>query len=320
MEVYVYSPALHTPEDVPAVAKMIEGLGYDGIAMPDHLYVPNFNTGEPNPYAHGPSTLTACAVATEQIRLVQLVASNLVRNPVELAHSVATLFRLSGGRSEMGIGTGWFRPQYEAMGIGFPRGGERIGRMVEAVQICRALFQDGQCDFDGKYYSAHIPKGGFIPVEGTIRILVGAAGPRSIRAAARVADRVDFQPDSLQTGTVELPKYNSYTFEQLKAGVETVREVAGSMGREVTLSESPFVFVTEDAAAGSAQREGMADFLGIDRDLMDRSLGSIIGSAEEVAERLTQYAKAGCDRVHLQSLHPEVAERLAPFVSQLQAL
>lgn len=318
MEVFAYNPALHVPEHAPAVASKIEELGYDGIAMPDHLYVPNFNTGEPNPYAHGPTILTACAVSTRRVRIVQLVASNLLRNPVELAHIAATLFRLSGGRSELGIGTGWFRPQYDAMGIEFPRGGERIDRVVETIEIARALFEDGGCDYEGRHYTVHVPKGGFIPVTGTISVLVGAAAPRAIHEAARVADRVDFQPDALTTGTVELSKYNSYTFEQLREGVSRVRDVASSLNRDVAVSESPFVFVTEDAIAGQRRRQEMADSLGIDRALMNRSLGSIIGSPEEVAERLAQYAEAGCDRVHIQSLHQEAPERLAPFLEQVR--
>jgi alkanesulfonate monooxygenase SsuD/methylene tetrahydromethanopterin reductase-like flavin-dependent oxidoreductase (luciferase family) len=320
MEVYIYHPTMHRPETAATEAARMEALGYDGLAMPDHLFVPDFKTGGPNSYAHGVSVLAACAVATSRVRLTTLVADNLLRSPVELAHAVATLSRMSGGRMDLGLGAGWFRSEHEAEGVPFPTGRERIERLEETVQICRSLFEDGCVDFEGRHYRVEVPKDGFIPLEHRISIMVGAAGPRIIRAAARIADRVDLQPDSLQTGTVEFPIYNSYNVDLLKAAIDRIKEIADSMGRKVPVSESPFVFVAEDAREGAEQRREMADWMKLDQDVMDRSLGSIVGAPEEVAERLSVYAEAGCDRVHVQALHGEAAERLAPYLPQLQAL
>jgi alkanesulfonate monooxygenase SsuD/methylene tetrahydromethanopterin reductase-like flavin-dependent oxidoreductase (luciferase family) len=311
---------MHAPELAVEEASRIEGLGYDGIAMPDHLFVPNFNTGLPNPYAHGLTTLTAAAVATRRVKLVTFMASNLARAPVELAHAIATISRISQGRVELGIGAGWFRPQYDAAGVPFPPGSVRIERLVETVQICRMLFERGEADFQGRHYQVTIPEGAFIPLKTRVPIMVGAAGPRAIEAAARGADRVDLQPNAMTTGTLDLPIYNSYNIDLLRAAIERVREQGASVGRDVLFSAGPFVAVAEDQAAGKAQREEMASSLGIDQTAMGRSLGSIVGSAQEVAERLAAYAEAGCDRVHVQGLHNEVAERLAPYLQQLQDL
>ena len=63
MQIFIYSPRLHAPELAVEEALRIEKLGYDGIAMPDHIFVPNFNTGRPNPYAHGLTILAAAAAA-----------------------------------------------------------------------------------------------------------------------------------------------------------------------------------------------------------------------------------------------------------------
>lgn len=320
MDVYIYQPGMHSPERATEHARRIEDLGYDGIAMPDHLFVPSFATGEPTPYAHGPSILAACAAVTSRVRLMTLMASNLTRSPVELVQIVSTIDRLSGGRAEFGVGAGWFRAEYEAMGLEFPQGRERIERLREAVQIARQFFGTGAVNFDGVHYTVSVPVGGLLPVDSAPPITVGAAGPNAIRAAAGVADRVDFQPDALQGGVVDLARYNSFGVEQLRAGVDAVRRVADEIGRELPLSQSPFVLVTENAADGAEQRREMADSLGLERSVMDRSLGTIVGTAAEVADRLASSAEAGCDRVHLQALHPEVAERLAPALPALKAL
>ena len=320
MQIFIYSPRMHAPELAVEEALRIEELGYDGIAMPDHLFVPNFNTGLPNPYAHGLTILAAAAVATSRVKLTPFMASNLARGPVELAHAIATISRICGGRVELGIGTGWFRPQYDATGVPFPPGSVRIERLVETVQICRALFEHGEADFQGRHYQVKLPNGAFIPLKAPVPIMVGAAGPRAIQAAARVADRVDLQPNAMTTGTLDLSMYNSYNEDLLRAAIERARGRAASVGRDVLVSAGPFVAVAENQIAGAAQREAMASSFGMEQKAMDRSLGSIVGSAQEVAERLAVYADAGCDRVHLQALHHEVAERLAPYLPQLKDL
>ena len=320
MDVYFYDPTMHVPENVVGHALRLEELGYDGIAMPDHLYVPNFGTGTPNYYAHGLSVLAACAAVTRRVRLSTLVASNLARGPVDLAQAIATIDRISGGRAELGIGAGWFRPEYEDAGLPFPSGKDRIGRLIEAVTIIRSLLRSGEAELDGTYYRVRVEKGAFVPLERDIPIMVGAAAPRIIRAAAEIADRVDFQPDALQTGTVDFRQYNSYLLEHLRAGIQTVKEVGRAAGRDIPVSESPFVFVAPDAEAATAQRHQLAGDLGVDREVIDRTLGTIVGSPAEVAERLALYAQAGCDRVHVQALHWEAAERLAPHLGALKAL
>ena len=320
MQIFIYSPRLHAPELAVEEALRIEKLGYDGIAMPDHLFVPNFNTGRPNPYAHGLTILAAAAAATSHVKLTPFMASNLARGPVELAHAIATISRICGGRVELGIGAGWFRPQYDAAGVQFPPGSLRIERLVETVQICRSLFEHGEADFEGRHYRVKLQPGSFIPLRAPVPIMVGAAGPRAIQAAARVADRVDLQPNAMTTGTLDLSIYNGYNEDLLRAAIERARGQAASVGRDILVSAGPFVAVAEDQIAAAAQREAMASSFGMEQKAMDRSLGSIVGSAREVAERLTVYADAGCDRVHLQALHHEVVERLAPYLPQLKVL
>jgi alkanesulfonate monooxygenase SsuD/methylene tetrahydromethanopterin reductase-like flavin-dependent oxidoreductase (luciferase family) len=315
--IYIYHPGLHTPEDAAGIARRLEELGYDGIAMPDHLFIPNFITGEPQSYAHGPTVLTTCAAVTSRIALVTLVASLLVRPPVELAQAVATLARVAGpGRVELGVGTGWFRWEFEAAGLTFPPGRERRDRLVEAVGIWRALLRDGSADLDGPYYRVHVPPGGFLPPGQEVPIMVGAAGPRMIQAAAAVADRIDFQPDSLQGGTIDLAQYDRYDEAKLAAGVRLARETRAG----IPVSGSPFVQIFADAAEARLAHAERAERLGLTEATIRQSLGTIVGTGAEVVERLGAYADAGCDRVHVQAVDEHVAERLAPFLPELHAM
>jgi len=315
--IYIYHPGLHAPERAAEIARRLEALGYDGIAMPDHLFIPNFTTGAPQSYAHGPTVLTACAAVTSRIRLVTLVANVLVRPPVDLVHAVATLARVAGPeRVELGVGTGWFRWEFEAAGLEFPAGRERRDRLVEAVGVWRALLRDGSADLDGRHYRVHVPAGGFLAPGPEVPIMVGAAGPRMIQAGAAVADRVDFQPDSLQTGTIDLAQFDSYDRAKLAAGVRRAREARAG----IPVSGSPFVQICENAAEARLARAERAGRLGLTEAAVAQSLGTIVGTGEEVVERLAAYADAGCDRVHVQAVDEHVADRLAPFLTELQAL
>lgn len=319
MEIFVYTPLTQSPESVSEAAKQIEEFGYDGIAMPDHLFVPSFSGGRPVPYAHALTTLAICAAATSKLRLLTLVANVLARSPVELAHSISTLQRSSGGRVELGLGAGWFESEFAAAGLPFPRPSERLGRLTETVEICRALFAGGDVQHAGLYFDVDIAEGTFLPCTPP-QFLLGGAAPRSVRTAATLGDRVDLQPNALAGGQLNLGAYNSYSSKELAGQIAIVREVEASTGRRVPISESPFIAVEPDARSARRRRHELAGSCGIEPEVMDQSLGSIVGCPEEVAERLATYAEAGCDRVHLQSLDATSPERLAPFLPQLHQL
>src|SRR5262249_56620665 len=87
--------------------------------------------------------LAAAAGVTTRLRVGTLVLSNDFRHPAILAHEAASLHHLSGGRFELGLGAGWYQPEYDAAGISFDRAGQRIDRLEESLAILRGLL-DGQ--------------------------------------------------------------------------------------------------------------------------------------------------------------------------------
>ena len=124
------------------LAEKAEGLGFDSIWVGDSV------TARPR---HDPLTLLAAVAArTKKVELGTAVLLPALRNPVLLAHQVATLDRLSEGRLILGIGIAADMPairrEFEAMGVPFDK---RVGRMNEAMRLCKALWTGQPVDWQG---------------------------------------------------------------------------------------------------------------------------------------------------------------------------
>src|SRR5690606_10385091 len=117
-------------DDQLRVAQAAERLGFDGFFRSDHYL--RMGPGDPEP---GPTdswvTLAGLARETSTIRLGTLVTAGTFRLPGPLAISVAQVDQMSGGRVELGLGTGWFEQEHIAYGIPFPSLGERFDRLAE---------------------------------------------------------------------------------------------------------------------------------------------------------------------------------------------
>jgi probable F420-dependent oxidoreductase len=136
------------------------------------------------------SSLAAAAAVTTRLRVGTIVLSNDFRHPAIVAHEAASLHLLSGGRFELGIGAGWYQPEYDAAGIAFDPAGQRIARLDEALRIIKGLLAGTPVRHKGGFYRLDgldldvLP----MPRPGSPRLLVGAGGPRMLRLAARHAD------------------------------------------------------------------------------------------------------------------------------------
>src|ERR1700758_4816833 len=98
------------------------------------------------------TTLAGIAARTSKVKLGTLVTGVTYRNPALLAKEVTTLDVISGGRAVLGIGAAWHDVEHAAFGYEFPKAGERLDRLEEAVQICRAMFTEPSVTFHGRYY------------------------------------------------------------------------------------------------------------------------------------------------------------------------
>src|SRR5512145_655628 len=113
-------------------ALAFERLGFDSVWVCDHLYgVPAPNL----PILEAWTELTAVAAITQRVQLGTLVTPPFFRNPAVLAKQIATLDQISGGRAFPGFGAGWFAAEFESYGLRFPKTGERLRALEEALTI-----------------------------------------------------------------------------------------------------------------------------------------------------------------------------------------
>jgi len=123
---------------------------WDSIWVYDHFHPVPEPTQEATHEAW--SLMAAFAAATSRVRIGQMCTCMSYRNPAYLAKVAATVDIVSGGRTEMGIGAGWYEHEWRAYGYGFPGAGERLARLDEGVQIMRQLWADGVSTFAGEHY------------------------------------------------------------------------------------------------------------------------------------------------------------------------
>lgn len=168
-------------------ARWVEELGFDALALPDHLVD---WTNPPAPWYDAWTALAALAQATTRVRLTTAVTQIPLRNPAMLARQVLTLDQISNGRVELGLGTGLtIDPSYR-MG-GFPNWapGERTDRFGEYLELVCQLLAQETTTFAGRYYQADGAVMNPRPIQSPRPpVMVAALGPKMMRHTVRFAD------------------------------------------------------------------------------------------------------------------------------------
>ena len=231
--------ALTDPHDVVALAVRAEELGYDTVAISDHL-----DDGCAPLVA-----LTAAAMATERIRLATLVLANDFRNPTVLAKELATLDVISRGRLEWGIGAGWKTTDYEKGGIDLDRPGIRIARLAESITVIKQCFSDGEFSFTGEHYSVKNLDGLPKPVQRPHPpLMIAGGGPKVLGLAGREADIAGINL-SLASGNLDASAGASGAPANTDRKVDAIREAAGPRFDSMVLqTRIHFVLPTDDRA------------------------------------------------------------------------
>ena len=171
-------------------ARAAEDAGVGSLLLRDH-----FSAGAFGQQLAPFSALAAAAAVTTGLRVGTLVLSNDFRHPAILAHEAASLHHLSGGRFDLGLGAGWYEPEYRAAGIRFDAAGQRIDRLEESLAIIKGLLAGDPVQHSGTWYQIDGLDLDVMPERrGRPRLLIGAGGPRMLRVAARHADVVGLLP------------------------------------------------------------------------------------------------------------------------------
>ena len=293
-----------TYDDLLRVARTAEDAGYSAFFRSDHYLVMGGGDGLPGP-TDAWVTLAGLARDTSTIRLGTLVTAGTFRLPGVLAISVAQVDQMSGGRVELGLGTGWYEQEHTAYGIPFPPLGERFDRFEEQLQVVTGLWDaEGPFTFRGQHYelvdSPALPK----PVQRPHPpIVIGGQGAkRTPRLAATYADEYNVPFASVaDTG----------------AAFDRVREAAALTGRELVLSAAQIVCCGRDEAE-IARRAAS-----IGREVDELRENGLAGTPDELVEKLGRFGEAGATRAYLQVMdladldHLElVAAEVAPQLTR----
>jgi len=185
-------------EHVADLAVAGEQAGFDSVWVMDHFWQLPPLGGPTQPMLEAYTLLGGLAARTRRVKLGTLVTGVTYRNPALLAKMATTLDIVSSGRAMLGLGAAWYEEEHDALGFDFPRAGERLDRLEEALQICRAMFTEEAPSFAGKHYriekALNIPR----PVQPNgPRIMVGGSGEkRTLRLVAQYADMCNINGSS----------------------------------------------------------------------------------------------------------------------------
>jgi probable F420-dependent oxidoreductase len=136
------------PEAITRAARHAEELGFADVWVSDHIVHPA-GQGYPSPYLFDPLvTLTWAGAVTTRIGLGTSVLVVPTHHPLELANTLASLDRLTGGRVTVGVGAGWSEAEYAALGYDFHDRGRRLS---EAIDLLRAAWRDDPVTFHGEF-------------------------------------------------------------------------------------------------------------------------------------------------------------------------
>jgi F420-dependent oxidoreductase-like protein len=269
------------------VAQATERLGFDAFFRSDH-YMSLGGSGLPGP-TDSWATLAALALETTRIRLGTLVSPVTFRLPGPLAITVAQVDQMSGGRVELGLGTGWFDAEHAAYGIPFPPLAERFGMLGEQLAIITGLWETPEqrtFSFRGAHYqvtdSPALPKPAQRPRP---PVLVGGAGARRTpRLAAAYADEFNVGFHSVADSA---------------AAFGRVREACAAAGRDAgSLRYS--VAQTVCCGRDTAELERRAAAIG--QPLSQLRAHGVAGTPAEVTDRIGQFGGIGADGIYLQVL------------------
>ncbi|HWF73949.1 MAG TPA: LLM class F420-dependent oxidoreductase [Solirubrobacteraceae bacterium] len=263
-------------------AQAAEAAGFDSIWVPDHAHQNDIGGGPSGPMLEAYTLLGGLAARTSRVSLGTMVTGVTYRNPALLAKEVTTLDILSSGRAILGIGGAWNEDEHVGYGFDFPPIGERLDRLEEALQICRAMFTEEAPSFSGRHYRIHQALNFPRPIrpEG-IPILIGGGGERrTLRLVAQYADACNLFGD----------------LETIRHKLDVLERHCEAVGRDpatITKTRLGSLVIAETAERAEEKARAMIEERGIDEERFRAT--TTVGDPDTVCEQVSELLDAGLD-------------------------
>jgi F420-dependent oxidoreductase-like protein len=269
--------------EILALALATEEAGFDAFFRSDHLM-----GVDPHDLTYRPTdcwtTLAGLARETTRVRLGALVGAATFRQPGLLATIVASVDEMSGGRAELGLGTGWYEREHAAFGIPLPSTRERFDRLEEQLAVITGLWSGPGFSFSGEHYRVEDNRTPPRPLQVPHPpIIIGGSGPKRTPAiAARYASEFN---GALTAGGGDAA---------LRERFANFARACEAIGRDPAGARFSAVL---PVACGATQAETERRAAVIGSELMRAN--AAIGSPGRVAERIGELAEVGADTVYL---------------------
>jgi F420-dependent oxidoreductase-like protein len=285
-----------TYDQLLAVARLTEELGFDAFFRSDHYLKMGDISGLPGP-TDAWIALAGLARDTERIRLGTMVTAATFRLPGPLAVAVATVDAMSGGRVEFGIGSGWYEEEHSKYGIPFFSTKERFERLEEQLEIITGLWTAPAGEtfsFHGQHFELQDSPGLPKPVQRPRPpVIVGGWGAKRTPAiAARFADEFN------------IPMPPPGVAPAMFGHVDKACEAIGRDPAEIIKS------IALVACVGTTESEYRRRAKAIGRDPEELRAAGLAGTVEQARQAFDRYQADGPTRLYLQVLDVDDLDHL----------
>ena len=284
----VIGPWGYSLEQTIATMRTTEERGFHSWHMGDHFFSVN-QIDSIEPYL----LLALAARETERVRIGPFVTPVMFRPPSNVGRWAAQLDLLSGGRFVMGLGAGWHPGEHTTYGIDFPAPRERFDRLDEYIAVMQAMWGEGPASFEGRYYrldeADSLPK----PAAGRPTVLIAGGGEkRTLPLVAKYAhewNSVDLPPDVYRHKCELLAGY----CDEIGRDPGEIRHTMMTMG---LIGTTPAELEGE-AALQMLRRAPPSPTSPADYIDGLRARGALMGSSDEIVDRIGQLGESGIDEV-----------------------
>ena len=289
-----------TWDDWLRIGRLCEEHGIEALFRSDHYGAIGVPPGSTALDAWG--TICALGAVTSTLGLGTLVSPVTFRHPSVLARLAVTADHVTGGRVEVGLGSAWYEWEHEAYGFSFEDGPTRFARLEEQLEIVLGSWTEDEFDFGGRFYRLHGARPAPRPFQRPHPplLLGGSVRPRFARLAARFADEVNT---------------TSATVDDCRERRRRLDGACRELGRDPETLPLSLMTLTVVGTNRDEVRDRLRRALGEGRDVEEALAQAgdrwLVGTVDEVLERLSAYEAVGVNRVMLQQLDHEDSEQTA---------